>query len=70
MKFLCRDKLLESKQKIFHSLLIGTHSDLNAKENVAVIQFMETEVINLAKKKQFSGIFTINLNPLTQVIIS
>lgn len=48
---------------------MGTHSDLNGKENVAVIQFMETEAIKLAKKKKFSGIFATNSNPLTQVFL-
>lgn len=48
---------------------MGTHPELNGKENVAVIQFMETEAIKLAKQKQFSGIFATNSNPLTQVIM-
>lgn len=49
---------------------MGTHSDLNGKENVAVVQFMEMEVIKLAKQKNFTGIFSTNSNPLTQVTIS
>lgn len=49
--------------------MMGTNSDLDGKENVAVMQFMETESLKLAKRKQFAGIFTTNTSPLTQVII-
>lgn len=49
--------------------MMGTHAELDGKENVAVMQFMETESLKLAKKKQFAGIFTTNTSPLTQVII-
>lgn len=46
---------------------MGTHSALNGKENVAVMQFMENESLKLAKQKNFSGILTTNTSPLTQV---
>lgn len=49
--------------------MMGTHADLDGRENVAVMQFMETESLKLAKQKQFTGIFTTNTSPLTQVII-
>lgn len=69
-KFIARDsKLPEGKNKIFHSSLMGTHSDLNGKENVAVMQFMENESLKLAKRMKFSGILTTNTSPLTQVSI-
>lgn len=47
--------------------MMGTVEDLNAQENVAVINFMEDQVLSLAKRKNFAGIFTTNTNPLTQV---
>lgn len=59
--------LPKGKGKILHSFMMGTNSTLTAKENVAVIQFMEEEVIRLARSKEFAGIFTTNTNPLTQV---
>ncbi|KAF5303145.1 hypothetical protein FQR65_LT08308 [Abscondita terminalis] len=58
--------LPEGKGKILHSFMMGTNSSLTPKENVAVIQFMEEEVVRLAKNKSFAGILTTNTNPLTQ----
>ena len=62
-----RDKELPpGKGKILHSFMMATNSSLTPKENVAVIQFMEEEVIRVARNKNFAGIFTTNTNPLTQ----
>ncbi|KAK4875342.1 hypothetical protein RN001_011764 [Aquatica leii] len=62
-----RDKELpEGIGKILHSFMMGTNSSLTPKENVAVIQFMEEEVIRIASLKNFAGILTTNTNPLTQ----
>jgi hypothetical protein len=47
--------------------MMGTHSELTAQENVNVMNFMESEVLTLAKSKRFAGIFTTNTNALTQV---
>lgn len=46
--------------------MMGTSSHLNAQENIAVMRFMEDEVLKLAKRKKFAGILTTNTNPLTQ----
>jgi hypothetical protein len=46
--------------------MMGTNSALNAQDNVTVMNFMENEVLKLAKSKNFAGIFTTNTNPLTQ----
>lgn len=46
--------------------MMGTKSFLTAKENVAVMSFMEQEVLKLATKHSFEGIFTTNTSPLTQ----
>ncbi|KAF5292447.1 hypothetical protein FQA39_LY13994 [Lamprigera yunnana] len=59
-------ELPREKGKILHSFMMGTNSSLSPKENVAVIQFMEEEIIRLAKMRNFAGIFTTNTNPLTQ----
>lgn len=55
------------KGKIVHSFMMATHEELPTQENVAVIQFMEEELVRIAKKKGYIGIFTTNTSPLTQV---
>ena len=62
------NKLPLGKGKVLHSFMMATHPDLNYQQNVEVIQFMENEVLNLAKSRGFAGIFTTNTNPLTQVL--
>jgi hypothetical protein len=61
------ERLPAGKGKILHSFMMGTHSTLSPKENVAVMQFMEDEVLRLATERHFEGIFTTNTSPLTQV---
>ncbi|XP_065156085.1 beta-alanyl-bioamine nonribosomal peptide synthetase ebony isoform X2 [Atheta coriaria] len=51
---------------VLHSFMMGTDPGLSAKENVAVIQYMEDEVLKLAQKRRFKGIMTTNTSPLTQ----
>ncbi|KAH0808989.1 hypothetical protein GEV33_013801 [Tenebrio molitor] len=60
------ERLPAGKGKILHSFMMGTHSSLSPKENVAVMQFMEDEVLRLATERHFEGIFTTNTSPLTQ----
>lgn len=52
--------------KVLHSFMMGTKSYLTPKENVAVMSYMEQEVLRLAKQRGFEGIFTTNTSPLTQ----
>lgn len=47
--------------------MMGTDKTLDASTNVEVITYMEQQVLQLGKVKQFKGIFTTNTNPLTQV---
>lgn len=49
--------------------MMGTRSDMNAQKNIALMHFMENEVLKLAKRKSFAGILTTNTSPLTQVSI-
>ncbi|KAK9889547.1 hypothetical protein WA026_006902 [Henosepilachna vigintioctopunctata] len=58
--------LPKEKGKTLHCHMMGTHSSLNTKENVLLIQFMEEEVYRIAKKRGFEGILTVNTSPLTQ----
>lgn len=46
--------------------MMGTNSDLTAQENIAVMNFMEKQVLNLAQERTFTGILTTNTSPLTQ----
>lgn len=48
--------------------MMGTCGELNAKDNIAVMHFMENETLKLATKKGFAGILTTNTSRLTQVI--
>ncbi|XP_065340194.1 beta-alanyl-bioamine nonribosomal peptide synthetase ebony [Cloeon dipterum] len=62
-----RDKHLpKGKGKVVHSFMMGTEPALTPAENVDVIKFMEEEVLRLARRKSFEGIFTTNTSPLTQ----
>ncbi|GAB0092883.1 uncharacterized protein DMENIID0001_079320 [Sergentomyia squamirostris] len=59
-------QLPPGKNAILHSFMMGTSPELNAQENISLIQFMEEEVIKLALRKKFQGVFTTNTSPLTQ----
>lgn len=60
------NQLPEGINQILHSFMMATSQDLNAKENIAVMNFMENEVLKLAHRKNFAGILTTNSSPLTQ----
>uniref|UniRef100_A0A1L8DZM3 Putative acyl-coa synthetase n=2 Tax=Nyssomyia neivai TaxID=330878 RepID=A0A1L8DZM3_9DIPT len=60
------NQLPPGKNVALHSFMMATHAKLNAQENIKVIQFMEEQNINVAKKNHFTGIFTTNTSPLTQ----
>lgn len=59
-------ELPQGKGKILHSFMMATHSLLQPKDNIAVMQFMEDAVLKLASERNFAGIFTTNTSPLTQ----
>ncbi|CAH1101373.1 unnamed protein product [Psylliodes chrysocephalus] len=59
-------QLPPEKGVTFNAFLMAVHSSLTPKENVAVIEFLEAEVINVARSRRFRGILTTNVNPLTQ----
>ncbi|XP_050294222.1 zwittermicin A synthase ZmaJ isoform X2 [Anthonomus grandis grandis] len=60
------NQLPTGKGKIVHSFMMATHSSLTPKENVAVMQFMESEILKLARQRGFIGVMTTNTSPLTQ----
>ncbi|XP_076649113.1 nonribosomal peptide synthetase ebony [Halictus rubicundus] len=59
-------KLPKGKGQIIHNFMMTTSSDLNAAENVIVMREMEEYCLQLAKRKEYAGIFTTNTSPLTQ----
>lgn len=63
-------QLPPEKGVTFNAFLMAVHSSLTPKENVAVIEFLEAEVINVARSRRFRGILTTNVNPLTQVTLN
>jgi hypothetical protein len=65
-----REKQLpQGKGKVLHSFMMATNPSLNYQQNVEVMHFTEAEVLRLAQRKGFAGIFTTNTSPLTQVCV-
>ncbi|CAD1473045.1 unnamed protein product [Heterotrigona itama] len=59
-------KLPKGKGQIIHNFMMTTSSNLNPAENVIMMKEMEEYCLQLAKRKEFAGIFTTNTSPLTQ----
>uniref|UniRef100_V9IDN0 Mycosubtilin synthase subunit C n=1 Tax=Apis cerana TaxID=7461 RepID=V9IDN0_APICE len=59
-------KLPKGKGQIIHNFMMTTSSDLNPAENVIMMKEMEEYCLQLAKRKEYAGIFTTNTSPLTQ----
>lgn len=47
---------------------MGTHSELSSQENVALMFYMEEQIIKLAEEKNFNRILTVNTSELSQAI--
>lgn len=63
-----RDSVLpKGLGKIFHSFMMTTSEDLGPSDNVIMMKEMEYYCLEVAKEKNFAGIFTTNTSPLTQV---
>lgn len=54
------------KNKILHSLLMGTSPELNAQENISCMDFMQNEIVNLAINRKFTGVLSTDTSALTQ----
>ena len=61
-----RDNKLMMGKNHLRVFMLGTSENLNAKENVYAIAFMENKAIEMAKEKHFKGILTTNTNPLME----
>ncbi|XP_057376385.1 beta-alanyl-bioamine nonribosomal peptide synthetase ebony-like isoform X2 [Daphnia carinata] len=56
------------KNLLIHSFMMATAETITPVENVYLIQKMEEEILSLAKRKGFAGVFTTNANELTRQI--
>ncbi|XP_045028498.1 tyrocidine synthase 3 [Daphnia magna] len=56
------------KNLLIHSFMMATAETTTPPENVYLIQKMEEEILTLAKRKGFVGVFTTNANELTRQI--
>ena len=61
------DKLLIENKKILHSMLVTTAMECNTNENVILIDFIETEIISIAKRFNYNAIVTVNTIKITEV---
>lgn len=61
-----QNQLKPSIGQVLHAFMMGTAENLNARNNIGVMYFMESEILKLATNKGFKGILTTNTNPLTQ----
>ena len=59
-------KLPKGTGQIIHNFMMATSGDLNPAENVILMKEMEEYCLQLAKRKEYAGIFTTNTSPLTQ----
>lgn len=48
--------------------MLGTSQKLHPRTNIALIDFMEAKVIEIAREQHFNGILTTNTNPLTHTL--
>lgn len=46
--------------------MMGTSLDLEPCTNIALVNFMETQIIEVARRNDFKGILVTNIDPLTQ----
>nr|CAD7261252.1 unnamed protein product [Timema shepardi] len=60
------NRLPQGKGQVLHGLMMATHSSMSPQQNVEVIHFMEEEMLRIARKGGFAGVFTTNTSPLTQ----
>ncbi|EEB17196.1 firefly luciferase, putative [Pediculus humanus corporis] len=61
-------KLPNGINKVLHSFMMGSRTNLTPQETIEIFFFMEDEILKLGKERNFEGIFTTNTNPLTQQI--
>ncbi|KAK6633058.1 hypothetical protein RUM43_012801 [Polyplax serrata] len=59
-------KLPQGKNKVLHSFMMGSRTNLCPQVTIEVFFYMEEQVLNMARTKGFQGIFTSNTNALTQ----
>lgn len=60
-------KLYLKHEKIMYATLSATTLTLTPQENVEVMQFIEQEIIKVAKSASYNGILTTNTSRITEV---
>lgn len=64
---ICRDtKLPTGRGQVLHGFMMATAASESPRTNVLSMQFMEQELLRLARRRGFAGVFTTNTSPLTQ----
>ncbi|XP_045108560.1 tyrocidine synthase 3-like isoform X2 [Portunus trituberculatus] len=63
-----REFLPEGTGQVIHSFVMGTLLSLGPAENVELIQMMEEENLEHAKRRGFKAVFTTNTSSLTQQV--
>lgn len=59
-------KLPTGRGQVLHSFMMATAATLTPSTNVLSMQFMEQEVLRIARSRNFAGVLTTNTSPLTQ----
>ncbi|XP_034255350.1 dimodular nonribosomal peptide synthase [Thrips palmi] len=59
-------KLPTGRGQVLHGFMMATAASETARTNVLSMQFMEQELLRLARRRGFAGVFTTNTSPLTQ----
>lgn len=62
----CSKELKPSEGELFYKFTHGISENLNTRESVGLMAFLEEESVRIAKNHGFIGIFMTNTNPLTQ----
>ncbi|CAL4123344.1 unnamed protein product, partial [Meganyctiphanes norvegica] len=57
-----------AKNGWMHNVFLATHASLSPQDNVRLVVHLERELLRVANAKMFKGVFTINSNPLNQMV--
>lgn len=59
-------KLPTGRGQVLHSFMMATAASLPPSTNVLAMQYMEQEVLRIARSRGYAGVLTTNTSPLTQ----
>ncbi|XP_064077353.1 beta-alanyl-bioamine nonribosomal peptide synthetase ebony-like [Macrobrachium nipponense] len=55
-------------QRWVHNLFLATNNCLSAQDNVRLVLHLEKELLRVSQTRQYHGVFTVNSNPLNQML--